>query len=1177
MKDFLRRTDSYQSLVEILSNIYKTAVHQTDSLTQLEQFPTLDDGMTYSDNPNNLALNVPWLRGLHGASVAYLLSSLASDFPNTSFLVVLPSHQEAEKIVQDIPAYGFEDALFFPEWQNFFYEGISPTKEIVAERMTCLGQLLDGRCTTIVTSIKALMHRIAPKSVLSAFFETLRVGDETAPDEIVALLLRGGYQRVSLVEVKGEFARRGDILDVYPLIADNPIRIDFWGDKIDAIRTFDLSSQRSIADLQSVVLSPMREVILTPDALTLWKARAEELVETNPSPKYRNVIHEITQRLEDGTDLEGVESLLPMLYPNPSLLTDYLSTSTIIILVEPAWVIREGKRTIDQAKALCERKLEQDRFIAPSNETFAPFESVITALQRYPLIRTSLARPEPASGERIVEIDFGMRPPGVHRGNIQMVMDQVKEWMDEGYLVNIFCDNSAGANRLREILAGRNLLTAQTAVEIGSISEGFLNKEHKFVVISDDAVFDRENRRRRRTDFKEGTPILNLIDLKEGDYVVHVSHGIAIYAGIRRLDIDGKPQDFLVLKYAGGDILYVPTHQIDLVQKYIGGDDEGKGPRLDKLGGTSWQQAKSRVKASIEQMAEELLQLCAIREAQEGYVFSPDTPWHREFEAMFPYEETPDQLQAIEEVKEDMERSRPMDRLICGDVGYGKTEVALRAVFKAVMDGKQAAVLVPTTVLALQHFNTFQKRFESFPVSVEMLTRFRVNKEAKMVKVGLEKGTVDIVIGTHSLLSDSLKFHDLGLLVIDEEHRFGVKHKEKIKQIKQVIDVITLTATPIPRTLHMSLIGIRDFSVINTPPENRLPIETYVMEYNPDVVRDAILCEMERGGQVFFVHNRVQSIASIATAVQNLVPQARVSVAHGQMSERQLEKVMIDFVNHKSDVLVCTMIIESGLDIPNVNTILINRADALGLAQLYQLRGRVGRARYQAYGYLFYPQGRAITEHAQKRLRVIEEFTDLGSGFKIALRDLEIRGTGNILGHQQHGHIAAVGYDMYCKLLEETVRKLKGEKIEEPVETRISLPVEAYLPNEYVPDSRQKVSLYKKIAALKTEANRKSLSEEIVDRYGKIPEPVEMLLEIAELKQLCQTLGVDSIISGGDNVKIALDDTKSKIDPSKLVQVIQGDRRLSLSPPGRLMVNTKGLIGKPLLLVLRRILVRAFS
>lgn len=1177
MKDFLRRTDSYQSLVEILSNLHTTSTHQIDPPTQPEQHSALDDGIPSGSDPNSLALDAPWLWGLHGASVAHLLSTLSSDFSDSSFLVILPSHHEAEKVVQDLPTYGFEDALFFPEWQDIFYEGVSPTRKIVAERMTCLRQLLDGHCTTIVTSIKALMHRIAPRSVLSAFFETLRVGDEIAPDDIFAFLLRSGYQRVDLVEAKGEFARRGDILDVYPLIADNPVRVDFWGDNIDAIRTFDLSSQRSIANLRQVSLSPMREVFLTPDALTQWKARVEGFIESNPSPEYKNVIHEITQRLEGGTDLDGIESLLPMLYANPGLLTDYLSASTTVLLVEPAWAMREGKRTIEEANALYARKMEQNQFMVPSNETFALVESVIPVLQRYPVLHISLTQPEPAPGERIAEIDFGMRPPGVHRGNLQMVMDQIKGWADEGYHVNIFSDNSAGTKRLNEILAGRSMLTAQTAVRIGSVSQGYLNKEHKFVVISEDEVFGREYRRRRRTGFKEGAPILNLVDLKEGDYVVHVSHGIAVYTGIRRLDIDGKPQDFLVLNYAGGDILYVPTHQIDFVQKYVGGDNEGKGPRLDKLGGTSWQRVKSKVKASIEEMAEELLELYAIREARKGFVFSPDTSWQREFEAMFPYEETPDQLQAVEEVKEDMERVRPMDRLICGDVGYGKTEVALRSVFKAVMDGKQAAVLVPTTVLALQHFNTFKNRFEHFPVSVEMLTRFRATNEAKSVKAGLEKGAVDIVIGTHSLLSDTLKFHDLGLLVIDEEHRFGVKHKEKIKQIKQVVDVITLTATPIPRTLHMSLIGIRDFSVINTPPENRLPIETYVMEYNPDVAKDAILREMERGGQVYFVHNRVQSIASIAASVQRLVPQARVSIAHGQMAERQLEKVMIDFINHKSDVLVCTMIIESGLDIPNVNTILINRADALGLAQLYQLRGRVGRAQYQAYGYLFYPQGRAITENAQKRLRVIEEFTDLGSGFKIALRDLEIRGTGNILGPQQHGHIAVVGYDMYCRLLEETVRKLKGEKIEEAVETRISLPVEAYLPDEYVPDSRQKVSLYKKIAALKTEADRKSLSEEIVDRYGKIPEPVEMLLEIAELKQLCQSYGVEGIVSGGDNVKITLDEAKSNVDTNKFVQLIQGDKRLSLSPPGRLMVNTEGMVGKSLLLALKRILVRAFS
>jgi len=1145
MKELLRRTDTYQSLVEILRT---NRWMQTDSAK-------------------------PWLRGLHGSSVAYLFSTLVTDFADSSFLIVLPSQNEAEKVVQDLPAYDFEGALLFPEWQNFLYDGISPTQKFVAERLICLHQLLVGRRTVITTSIKALMHKTLPQSVLESVFRTLHVGDEINPDEVVELLLRSGYRRVDLVEVKGEFARRGDILDVYPLTAAAPIRIDLFGDEIEAIRTFDPSSQRSIKNQESITLSPMREVILSPEALDQWKGRAEELIQANESPKYRNAVNAITQRLETGIDLEGVEALLPMLYADASLLTDYLPAQSIVVLIEPVWMAREGQRIIESAKALYDRKLEFDQFMVSPDETYVSFESVISALQTYPLIRTSLAPPTP--GERITEINFDMHPTGLQRGNYQMVMDQIKAWTDQGYFINIFCENAKGANRLSEILTDRNLPETQTAVRIGSISEGFLNEQIKHVIISEDEVFGREGRRRHRTPpiTDLGAPILSLIDLKEGDYVVHVSHGIGIYIGIRRLDIDGKPQDFLVLKYADGDMLYVPTYQIDLVQKYIGGTEDAK-LRLDKLGGTSWSRVKARVKASIERMAEELLQLYAIRESREGYAFSADAPWQREFEALFPYEETPDQLKTIEDVKADMERLRPMDRLVCGDVGYGKTEIALRAAFKAVMDGKQVAVLVPTTILALQHVDTFQQRFEPFPVKVEMLTRFRTDKEAKMVKEGLAKGVVDIVIGTHSLLSNNIKFHDLGLLVVDEEHRFGVRHKEKIKQIKQVVDVLTLTATPIPRTLHMSLIGIRDFSTINTPPENRLPIETYVMEYNPDVVRDALLREMDREGQVFFVHNRVQSIDNIAAAIQELVPQARVCVAHGQMPERQLEKVMLDFIHFKYDVLVCTMIIESGLDIPNVNTILINRADALGLAQLYQLRGRVGRADHQAYGYLFYPQGRAITEDAQKRLRVIEEFTDLGSGFKIALRDLEIRGTGNILGPEQHGHIAAVGYDLYCKLLEEAVQKLRGEKIEEAVETRINLPVEAYLPDEYVPDSRQKVSLYKKIAALKTGVDRKALAEEMTDRYGKIPEPVEMLLEIAELKQFSQGLGVDAIVAGEEGVKITFDSVKPRFDPHQLIQLIQQDRRLTLSPPVRLVVNTKGLEGKTLLLALKRILGR---
>lgn len=1157
MINFLGQSKPYQLLVETL----------TAQSSESECAPP----------PSNerIGLPAPWLRGLHGASTAYLLSALAADFPDKSFLVVLPTQDEAEKIVQDLPAYDFEEAHLFPQWQSFLYDGISPTKNVVAERLICLYQLLKGDCAFIVTSIHALMHKILPQSVVESAFLTLHVGDEIAPDKVVARLICNGYQRVDLVEAKGELARRGDILDVYPLTADAPIRIEFFGDEIDAIRSFDPASQRSVSDeiddkLRAVTLCPVREIILSPEALDFWRIRSEALIRDNESPKYRNAVNEITHRLTTETNPEGLEALLPMLYKDGSILMDYLSPQTVVLLIEPAWLAREAKQLMEDTRNLYERKLAFDQFMVSPDETFVPFESVISALQAYPLVRTSLTPPALDTGESVKEIAFGMRPLGLAHSNYRMVIDQIKGWVDEGYFVNFLCDNPKSANRLHNILADRDLPATQTAVNIGSISEGFISEPLKFITLSEDELFGREHRRHRKTSFKEGTPILSLIDLKDGDYVVHVSHGIGRYAGIRRLDIDGKPQDFLVLDYADGGRLYVPTYQIDLIQKYIGGH-EGEKLRLDKLGGTSWERVKAKVKASIEQMAGELLELYAIRESREGYAFPTDTTWQQEFEVLFPYEETPDQQQAIEEVKQDMERLRPMDRLICGDVGYGKTEVALRAAFKAVMAGKQVAVLAPTTILTLQHFNTFQQRFAPFPVQVEMLNRFRTDKEAKMVVEGLAKGVVDIVIGTHALLSKNIKFRELGLLVVDEEHRFGVKHKERIKQMKHLVDVLTLTATPIPRTLHMSLVGIRDFSVINTPPENRLPIETYVMEYNPDVVRDAILREMERGGQIFFVHNRVQSIASIAAAIQDLVPHARVCMAHGQMPERQLEQVMMEFVSHKHDILVCTMIIESGVDIPAVNTILINRADAFGLAQLYQLRGRVGRDQYQAYGYLFYPQGRAITEGAQKRLRVIEEFTDLGSGFKIALRDLEIRGTGNILGSEQHGHITAVGYDMYCKLLEEAVQKLKGEEVEETVETRINLPVEAYLPDEYVPDSRQKVALYKKIAALETEADRQVLEEEMVDRYGRIPEPVEMLLEIADLKQLSQRLGVDGIAANEGRIKITFDEAKTGLDPRKLIRLIEQDQRVSLTPPVRLTIRVDNWEGKMLLLELKRI------
>ena len=1161
MRELLRKTENYQTLVA-----------------------RLKDGK-----------KLPWLRGLANASTAYLLATLIDDFPKKSFLIVLPSHREAEQVMEEICAYRAYPTLettptatpesginFFPSWHRKIFDGIAPPKNTVADRIRCLQRLLQRERSIVVTTTQAMLYKLPPRQHFADACCVLNLGDEIDPDDVAAMLIRGGYQSVELVEIKGEFARRGDILDVYPLTADTAVRIEFFGDEIDTIRTFDPVSQRSTASIQSVTLTPLREVLSEDISVEHWRAETDVLIQARPTPQLINAVREVTQHLTKATSQyplqdcplnDAIEAFLPMLVPETELLTDYLADDTIVCLIEPQWQQREASQMHERTQELYEKKMDESNLMVPPDRLLAAFETLRAELERYLVISSSLAPPREVTESQLTPLHFEMKPLALPSGNYQTIINQVKTWVVAGKRIHLFCETPQQSKRVTEILAERDLFPPDIDISVGVISEGFLNEQLNLMVISEDELFgNRQHRPIRHRPPTDGTPILSLIDLKVGDYVVHVSHGIALYDGIRRLAIDGKSQDFLILKYSDDNTLYVPTYQVDLVQKYIGSKDNTHKPRVDRLGGTAWHRRKGRVKESIEQMADELLNLYALRQARKGYSFPAEVPWQTEFEALFPYQETDDQLQAIEDVKTDMEDERPMDRLVCGDVGYGKTEVALRAAFKAVMAEKQVAILVPTTILALQHYDTFEKRFQSFPINIEMLNRFRTPKEIKQIKAGLAKGTIDVVIGTHSLLSKTVAFENLGLLIVDEEHRFGVKHKEKIKQFKETIDVLTLTATPIPRTLHMSLVGIRDFSVINTPPADRLPIQTFVMPYDSEVIREAITAELMRDGQIFFVHNRVQDIQNIAITLQELVPDARIAVAHGQMPERELETVMLEFVRHKHDILVCTMIIESGLDIPNVNTILINRADALGLAQLYQLRGRVGRANVQAYGYLFYPRDRAITEGAQKRLRVIEEFTDLGSGFKIALRDLEIRGTGNILGAEQHGHIVTVGYELYCKLLEEAVMALKGEKVEETLETRISLPVEAYLPDDYVPDSRQKVSIYKKIAGLKDTAALKELREELQDRYGAIPEPAEMLLEIASIKQLSQNLGITAIVAGKEQVKVTFDEQKPRINVKKFIEIIHKNSNLQLQPPAQLKIRMPGVTGVNILTELQQTL-----
>lgn len=1190
MQELLRNTKNYQKLIECLKS---------------EEKP-------------------PWLRGLRSASTSYLLTTLIDDFPNKSFLTVFPSHREAEQMLEEVSAFqsrNFEhqnteptvpqtDLHFFPAWQNTLFEGVSPSKNISVDRMRCLHSLitrkednttLETTQKAIFTTVRALSYKLPLRKTLTSACRTLKIGNEIELHELIAFLIRSGYRQVELVEVKGEFAHRGDILDIYPLTSDAPVRLDFFGDELDEIRLFDPTSQVSIEQETSVVITPMSEVCLADISISHWKSQTDQLMkEFANSPDFVNAIREITQLLEDflgraksnslniieepPVEIDSVEAFLPMLFPQTELLTDYLPDETIVVMVEPLWQTREAKQMREQLQEIYDRRITEAKLMPTLENLLVPMDTLQSELENYSSIPVSLASTasdqenenmsfDVSQSTDLLELHFDMQSLGLGRGNYQMVIDYIKRWTTKGYQVNVFCETPQQAKRVLEMLIERGLPPEQVSVRVGFISEGFVSESLKLVSISENEIFG--NRQRRVVSpkrYKSGAPLLSLIDMKMGDYVVHDSHGIAIYEGIRRMDIDGQAQDFLILKYKENDRLYVPTYQVDLVQKYIGNKDESYEPSIDYLGGKSWEKKKGRAKAAVEEMAAELLKLYAARQANEGYSFPTEVPWEGEFEALFPFQETEDQLQAIEDVKADMEAEGPMDRLVCGDVGYGKTEVALRAAFKAVMAEKQVALLVPTTILALQHYDTFEKRFKPFPIHVEMLNRFRSQKEIKSVKEKLANGTVDIVVGTHSLLSETVSFDNLGLLIVDEEHRFGVKHKEKIKQFKETVDVLTLTATPIPRTLHMSLVGIRDFSIINTPPANRLPIQTHVMPYNTKVIRDAIMNELSRNGQVFFVHNRVQSIAVFAKKIQELVPHARIAIAHGQMPERELESVMLEFVRHKHDVLVCTMIIESGLDIPNVNTIMINRADAFGLAQLYQLRGRVGRADEQAYGYLFYPPDKPITEGAQKRLRVIEEFTDLGSGFKIALRDLEIRGAGNILGAQQHGHITNVGYELYCKLLDEAVRTLKGEKVQEEIETSINLPIEAFLPDDYIPDSRQKISIYKKISALKTGPEKHELTNELKDRYGDIPEPVEMLLEISSIKQLCQKLGITAIVAGGKQIKVTFDESNPRVDVAQFVEAVQENPQLQLRPPAQLMIEIEKLTGKKLLTELQQIL-----
>ncbi len=1105
-------------------------------LDQLEAFERLIAGVaSVQPAAGRLDSTVPAAGGalppaplavIREAAKPYLLAGLQRRLRRPVVLVAADGAR-AHDWYQDLLTWSPEPerVLHFPSYDVLPYEQLPAVPETVAGRVGTLVRLAEGSGDeatvapfVVVTSVQALLFTLASPAEFGRRVLVLRRGRSYDMGALVRQLAATGYERVGLVETPGSFSQRGGIVDLFPPLAEWPVRLEFFGDELESLRTFDPATQRSIDTLEVLQLAPATE-------LALWRgggaaAALRALDWSRLRPEVREEWEWQVRDLEAGTFFAEAPFYARYLVDRPTTLLDYLA-NPLVVLDEPLAVL-EALAELESQAAELQAKLVQAGSIPP--DYAAPYFTRAELLHRLAqAARLDLSyRPVAAVGEPagFDFSSFAMAP--TFGGRIKEVVDATRAKALAKQRVVVVSQQAA---RLSELYADRGLALAplerlaevpergSTSLVHGQLAEGWSNEALGLFLLTDTEVFGWAKPRRvirRRRIAKESF----LTELRPGDFVVHVEHGIAQYQGlVRRRLSEGGEREYLLLQFAGNDRVYVPTDQLDRVDRYIGVGDHV--PALSRLGGAEWERAKNRVKQSVAEIAKGLLDLYSRRELAKAHAFSPDTEWQRELEESFPYVETPDQLAAIEDVKRDMEREKPMDRLVCGDVGFGKTEVAVRAAFKAVQDGKQVAVLVPTTVLALQHFRTFRERMEAYPITIELLSRFRSPKEQQAVVEGLKAGTVDIVIGTHRLLGKDVGFKDLGLLIIDEEQRFGVVHKERMKQLRAEVHVLTLTATPIPRTLHMSLVGLRDMSVIETPPEARLPIKTYVTGYNDDLVREAILREVDRGGQVYFVHNRVQTIESAAAKLRKLVPEVDVTVAHGQMDEDTLEKVMVEFSQGSHDVLVCSTIIENGLDIPNVNTIIVNEAGSFGLAQLYQLRGRVGRSGSQAYAYLLYDPHRRLTETAEKRLRTIFEASDLGAGFKIAMKDLEIRGAGNLLGPEQSGFMNSVGFDLYCRLLAQAVDELRGKRTLPDYELVIDLPLGAHLPDSYIGDPDLKVRLYRRLATLQTEEEVDAVEQEFRDRFGPPPAPVADLFYLLRVKMLARARFLRGIETAG--------------------------------------------------------------
>lgn len=1048
-----------------------------------------------------------------------------------------PAERMHRQLTTLLPA---DEVLLFPPREVWPHEELHISENINETRMATLQAIALGGPALVIVPIQALAERLVPSTVLRERILTATPGQRLPMDELIAHLVDNGYERVDMVETRRQFSVRGGLIDVFPVAEAHPVRIDFFDDEIDSIRPFDPDTQRSTVSLTEVHIGPGREcpLAVNDDVLTAITETAGRQAAALREAGFDGAAENLTERVQ--THLEhlqsqrwvpGLEQYKSFLFPRLHTLLDYAPDAAVVV-DEPVRTREQLHLFQSELNETLVNLLEQGRVLPGMASLFSDWDALLHALRPRPVAFTSALERTVPGFERVQRFEVSSKLPETFHGKLDRFIGGVQRARRAGRRVVIVTSTRGRAQRIAEVLKGEAIpvvlgvpggIAEGSAVFIAEadLAAGCDLPAEDLLILTEFEIFGRTKHARRTVSRAraEGAPV-QAADLKVGDFVVHVNHGIGRYSGVETLTVTGVHKDYLLVQYAGDDKLYVPTDQVDLLQKYVG--VEGQAPRLNKLGGNEWTRAKQRVQQSVKELAQGLLKLYAEREALPGYAFAPDTVWQQEFEDAFAYEETPDQWRAIDEIKADMERARPMDRLLCGDVGFGKTEVAMRAAFKAVMDTRQVAVLVPTTILAQQHLRTFRERFDNYPVRIESLSRFQSTSEQNRIIAELGKGTVDIIIGTHRLLSKDVQFKDLGCVIVDEEQRFGVAQKERLKELRRTVDVLTLSATPIPRTLHMAMVGVRDMSIIETPPEDRFPIRTYVAEANDELTRAAILRELGRGGQVYFVHNRVQDIERFGRHLRDLVPEARIAIAHGQMHEDALEKVMLDFLHHDVDVLLCSTIIETGMDIANVNTLIVDEADRLGLAQLYQLRGRVGRSNKVAYAYFTYPRDKILSEDAEKRLHAIKEFTELGSGFKIAMRDLEIRGTGNLLGPEQHGFIASIGFELYCKLLEDAVRAVKGEVVEQPPEPVIDLNVDAYVPDGYVSDMQRKVEIYKKVAAVRTTEEGTELQEELEDRFGPMPAPVRNLLVVARIKVLAGQARVEAVSGNDEEIAIRL-------------------------------------------------------